>query len=298
METSSTPLLAAAMDEDPAIDEPGMRELVEEIHQRSGHDFSHYAAGSRRRRLVALLGSEQLPDLAALRRRLGVDPACLDRVLCALSIPATAMFRDPPVYRALRRLAVTHLATFPIIRVWLAGCATGEEAWSMAILLHEEGLLQRSRLYATDMNRQALASAQSGIFPLAAMQDYTRNYQLAGGGDFSRYYTAAYGSVKFDAVLARHLVFAPHNLAIDRTFNEFHLILCRNVLIYFDDQLQARVHALLHDSLAHLGTLCLGATETMRGTSAMDGYETIDPEHRIYRKIAATPGFSRDRMPS
>lgn len=287
------------MDEDLAFNEREMRELMAEILHRSGHDFLDYAAGSRRRRLAALLTSEGLPDLPALRQRVGVDPACLDRVLAAMSIPATAMFRDPPVYRALRALAVTHLATFPIIRVWLAGCATGEEAWSLAILLQEAGLLHRSRLYATDMNRQALDHAQAGIFPLGTMQEYTRNYQESGGeADFSRYYTAGYGAAKFDRELARNMIFAQHNLAIDGTFNEFHLVLCRNVMIYFNDQLQRRVLGLLHDSLAHLGILCLGNTETLRGTSEIDRYETISADHRLYRKLGSPSGFHRHRIPS
>lgn len=279
------------MEEDARIDEQEVQALVEVVYQRSGHDFRNYAAASRRRRLAVLLSSECLPDLAALSRRMDEEPACLDRVLKALSIPVTAMFRDPPVYLALRSQVLPLLATFPIIRVWLAGCATGEEVWSLAILLQEEGLLQRSRLYATDMNAGALASAKAGIFPLSTMRDYTRNYQLAGGTDFSRYYTAAYDAVKFDAALMRGAVFAQHNLAVDRSFNEFHLILCRNVMIYFDDALRTRVHALLHESLAHLGVLCLGTSETIQGTSYADRYEPIAIEHRLYRKVAA--GTSR-----
>lgn len=287
------------MNEEHTVDEQDVRALVDDIYQRSGHDFRQYAAGSRRRRLMALLANEKLPDLQALRSRLASEPTCLDRVLQALSISATAMFRDPAVYRALRTVVTTHLATFPIIRVWLAGCATGEEVWSVAILLHEAGLLPRSRLYATDMNADSLARAQMGIFPLHLMQEYTRNYQLAGGEDFSRYYTAAYDAVKFDAALARNVVFAQHNLAVDRSFNEFHLILCRNVMIYFDGDLQARVHGLLHESLAHLGVLCLGTTETMRGTPHVDHFEILNRDLRLYRKVgAATGSHSSSRMSS
>ena len=276
------------MEDADAIDERQVQELVELIHQRSGHDFRNYAAASRRRRLSALLSLENLPDLAALRRRLEAEPACLERVLKALSIPVTAMFRDPAVYGTLRTQVLPYLATFPILRVWLAGCATGEEVWSLAILLHEAGLLHRSRLYATDMNAGALATAKSGIFPLSVMQEYTRNYQLAGGGDFSRYYTAAYDAVKFDAALMRGVVFAQHNLAVDRSFNEFHLILCRNVMIYFDDHLRTRVHSLLHDSLVNHGILCLGTSETVFGTPYADRYEPLASEHRLYRKSATS----------
>lgn len=275
------------MDDADGIDEREVGELVEVILERSGHDFRQYAAGSRRRRLSALLRLEDLPDVAALRRRLDVEPACLDRVLKALSVPVTAMFRDPAVYGALRTQVMPYLATFPIIRVWLAGCATGEEVWSLAILLHEDGLLHRSRLYATDMNTAALATAKAGIFPLAVMQEYTRNYQLAGGSDFSRYYTAAYDGAKFDAALVRGVVFAQHNLAVDHSFNEFHLILCRNVMIYFAEELRTRVHGLLHESLVHHGILCLGTSESVFGTPYADRYEPISTEHRLYRKSAA-----------
>jgi chemotaxis protein methyltransferase CheR len=267
--------------------EAGIEALVEDLRQRSGHDFRQYARGSRRRRIESLLTSERLADIAALRLRLRDDPAFIQRVLQALSIPATAMFRDPEVYRAIRERVVPHLATFPIVRVWLAGCATGEEAWSLAVLLHEAGIYPRCRLYATDMNNEALARAAAGIFPLSAMRDYTRNYQQAGGGrDFSSYYTAAYGAAKFDAGLGRNLVFAQHNLAVDRSFNEFHLILCRNVLIYFDDELQARVHQLLHDSLAHLGVLCLGATESLHANPPGNRYQPLDTTLRLYRKVS------------
>jgi chemotaxis protein methyltransferase CheR len=272
--------------------DPEMLGLMEDLLRLSGHDFRNYAAGSRGRRISGLIATAGLADLPALRAKVRDDPAWLDRVLGVLSVPATTMFRDPEVYRAIRTLVVPYLATFPIIRVWLAGCATGEEAWSLAILLHEEGLYHRSRLYATDMNTAALATAQAGIFPITGMQEYTRNYQLSGGRDFSRYYTAAYGSAKLDAGLKRNIVFAPHNLAIDGSFNEFHLVLCRNVMIYFDKVLQARTHALLHDSLAHLGVLCLGITETIRGTPHAHAYQPIDAELRLYRKIA-TPSPAR-----
>jgi chemotaxis protein methyltransferase CheR len=188
------------------------------------------------------------------------------------------------VFRTIRETVIPLLATFPNIRVWLAGCASGEEAWSLAILLHEANLLHRCQLYATDMNTELLANARVGIFPLSTMQENTRNYIGAGGGDFSRYYTAAYDSVKFDPALARSTVFAQHNLAVDQSFNEFHLILCRNVMIYFDDQLHARVHELLYNSLAHLGVLCLGTTESLQGTPRATAYESLVANQPLYRK--------------
>jgi chemotaxis protein methyltransferase CheR len=163
-------------------------------------------------------------------------------------------------------------------------------------LLHEAGIYQRCRLYATDMNSEALARAAEGIFPLSAMRDYTRNYHEAGGtSDFSSYYTAAYGAAKFDAGLKRNLVFAQHNLAVDRSFNEFHLILCRNVMIYFDDALQARVHQLLHDSLAHLGVLCLGATESLHANPPGNRYQPLDATLRLYRKVGGDAQWDGDQ---
>jgi chemotaxis protein methyltransferase CheR len=265
--------------------------LLDEILRRTGHDFRNYARGSRRRRLETLVAAAGLPGVAALRRRLDEEPGFVERLLQALSVPATAMFRDPEVWLALRTRVMPHLATYPTIRVWLAGCATGEEAWSLAILLEEAGLAERSRLYATDINAAALERARAGIFPIAAMQEHTRCYQRSGGqGDFSRYYTAAYANAKFDAGLGRNLVFAQHNLAVDRSFNEFQLILCRNVLIYFDELLQARVHRLLHDSLVHLGVLCLGAQERLDGLPWAGAYQDLDPVHRLYRKVAEPPG--------
>ena len=269
--------------------------LVEDLRQRSGHDFRQYSRDSRRRRIMGFLSAERLTTVTQLRSRLADDPTCLARLLNALSVSVTAMFRDPEVFRVLRTKVIPYLATCPVIRVWLAGCASGEEAWSLAILLHEEGLYERSRIYATDMNAAVLKAARAGIFSIGSMREYTSNYQRAGGSDFAHYYTAAYGFAKFDSALARHMVFAQHNLAVDGSFNEFHLILCRNVMIYFDSALQIRVHQLLYDSLAHSGVLCLGSKESLRPNPDAHRYTVLDAAHRLYRKSdefpGRTPGF-------
>lgn len=264
--------------------------LVDDLFQRSGHDFRQYSRDSRRRRIMGFLSAERLTKVTQLRPRLDDDPTCLARLLNALSVSVTAMFRDPEVFRTIRTEVLPRMATYPVVRVWLAGCASGEEAWSLAILLHEAGLYERSRIYATDMNAAVLETARSGIFSIGMMREYTLNYQRAGGGDFAQYYTAAYGFAKFDSALARHMVFAQHNLAVDGSFNEFHLILCRNVMIYFDSALQIRVHHLLYDSLAHSGVLCLGSKESQRPNPNAHRYAVLNAAHRLYRKTDETPG--------
>jgi chemotaxis protein methyltransferase CheR len=195
------------------------------------------------------------------------------------------MFRDPTFHRALRAKAMPLLRTYPFLRIWNAGCSTGEEAYSLAIALHEEGLLERSRIYATDMNEGALAQARDGAFPLERMQDYTANYLRAGGRrSFSEYYVARRSTAVFDPELARNIVFAQHNLVSDRSFNEFHAIICRNVMIYFGRELQQRVHELFLDSLVPLGLLGLGRKETISAPDQAARYETLDAAERLYRR--------------
>jgi chemotaxis protein methyltransferase CheR len=197
------------------------------------------------------------------------------------------MFRDPSFYRALREKVVPLLRTYPFIRVWNAGCATGEETVSLAIVLAEEGLLERTRIYATDFNAGVVDHARLGEFPLARMKGYTENYLLAGGTrEFSRYYTAKGPVARFSKELLANIVFAKHNLVSDGSFNEFHGILCRNVLIYFGNPLQRRVHELFHDSLVNFGVLGLGHKETIRFTALEHCYEAIDAREKLYRRVA------------
>jgi len=210
----------------------------------------------------------------------------MERLLLDLSINVTSMFRDPTFYVAFREKVVPLLHTYPFTRIWCAGCSTGEEVYSLAIVLEEEGLYERTRIYATDINESVLATARAGIFPLDKMQQYTQNY-IRGGGkhDFSRYYLAAYEAAQFSKELTENVVFAQHNLAMDRAFNQFNVIVCRNVMIYFDKPLQDRVHALFYESLEQFGVLALGHKETLAFTPLADRYEELDPAERIYRKI-------------
>ena len=214
------------------------------------------------------------------------DPAALDRMLLDLSVNVTAMFRDPGFYRTFRDTVVPMLRTYPFIRIWHAGCSTGEEVYSMAILLHEEGLLERARIYATDINEVVLRHARSGIFPLNRMQEYTENYIKAGGTrSFSEYYTAKYDGALFNAALTKNVVFSQHNLVTDQSFSEFNVILCRNVLIYFDKALQERVHQLFYESLSTFGILALGSKESLRFSKFEGCYEPLSAAEKIYRKV-------------
>ena len=197
-----------------------------------------------------------------------------------------AMFRDPGFYRAFRDKVLPQLRTYPFVRIWHVGCSTGEEVFSMAILLREEGLHKRCRIYATDMNEAVLAKAKSGIFPLAAMKEYTKNYLEAGGArSFSEYYTARYDNALFQPSLTENVVFAQHNLVTDGAFNQFNVIWCRNVMIYFNASLQAHVHRLLYISLIPFGLLCLGRKESLRFTPHERDYEALASDDKIYRRI-------------
>lgn len=261
-------------------------DLTAAIFREHDYDFRHYARASLERRLRACLADEELLDFPALQERIVRDPDCMQRVLLRLSIIVTAMFRDPSFFRALRVQAVPWLRTFPTVRSWVAGCSTGEEAYSLALLPQEEGLYERSRVYATDMSAAALAKASAGIYPLAAMKQHTRNYLEAGGsGELSRWYTANYGKAKIGGELKRNLVFAQHNLVTDGVFNEFQMVLCRNVMIYFDRELQAHVHSLIYDSLAMFGILGLGQKESMAFTPHESCYETMDSANKLYKKV-------------
>jgi chemotaxis protein methyltransferase CheR len=259
--------------------------LLEAIFRHYGFDFRSYAFSSIRRRIWKRISAEELPNVTSLQERVLHDPQVMERLLLDLSINVTAMFRDPGFYRAFREQVVPLLRTYPFIRIWHAGCSTGEEVYSMAILLEEEGLLGKSRLYATDINEVVLQQARSGIFPLERMQEYTENYIKAGGKRaFSEYYVAKYDGALFNPALTEHVVFSQHNLVTDRSFSEFNVILCRNVLIYFDKTLQGTVHRLFYDSLVNFGILGLGGKESLKFSQYEDRYEQISSE-KIYRKV-------------
>jgi chemotaxis protein methyltransferase CheR len=260
--------------------------LLEGIFRQYGFDFRSYAFASMRRRLWKRVEAEGLTTLSELQARVLHDSDTMERLLLDLSVNVTAMFRDPNFYSALRTEVVPLLRTYPFIRVWHAGCSTGEEVYSSAILLHEAGLYDRARIYATDINEVVLQQARRGIFPLERMQEYTENYIKAGGTrSFSEYYTAKYDGALFDQKLVRNVVFAQHNLVTDRSFSEFNMIFCRNVLIYFDKELQNRVHSLFYDSLVRLGILCLGSKESLKFSKYEPCYERLGTNEKVYRKI-------------
>jgi chemotaxis protein methyltransferase CheR len=260
--------------------------LLEAVYRRYGFDFREYAQASLKRRLWRRMIAEGLSTVTQLQDRLLHDAACMERLLLDLSINVTAMFRDPPFYVAFRNEVVPALRTYPFTRIWCAGCSTGEEVYSLAIVLQEEGLYDRTRIYATDINEQVLETARSGVLPLDKMKQYTQNYIKAGGTrEFSEYYVAAYDSARFSRALTENVVFAQHNLASDHAFNEFNVIVCRNVLIYFDRTLQDRVHRLFYESLDTFGVLALGHKESVSFTPFTDSYEIVDAAERIYRKI-------------
>jgi chemotaxis protein methyltransferase CheR len=268
-----------------AAEATDIRELLDVVYGRYGFDFRDYAFASIRRRVLSRLDDEGVGTVMELREKLLRDEACMERLLQACAIHVTAMFRDPDFYRVFRAEVVPVLRTYPFIRIWHAGCSSGEEVYSMAIVLEEEGIYDRCRLYATDMSESVLAVARAGIVPLGAMREYTANYMKAGGTRaFSDYYVAKYDGALLNAALRRNIIFAPHNLATDRSFNEFHCILCRNVIIYFNEALQNRVLALLNGSLVERGFLGLGAKETLRFTELEASFNRVGTAEHLYRK--------------
>jgi chemotaxis protein methyltransferase CheR len=260
--------------------------LLEGLYRYYGFDFRNYALASLKRRIWNAIRAERLASVSALQEKVLHDPACLERFLLGLSVHVTAMYRDPSFYLAFRSMVVPLLRTYPFIRIWHAGCSTGEEVYSMAILMQEEGLYHRCRIYATDMSEMVLKKAKAGIYPLDLMQEYTQNYLLAGGKkSFSEYYTAAYDNAIFRSNLKENIIFSQHNLATDGSFNEFNVILCRNVLIYFNQTLQERVHKLLYESLSQFGILGLGRQESLKFTPHERNYEALEKREKLYRRI-------------
>lgn len=260
--------------------------LLEGIFRVYGYDFRDYAASSLRRRIWHRIHALRLPSVSSLQDKVLHDPMEMKALIGSLSVSVTEMFRDPELFQLFRKEVVPYLTALPQIRIWHAGCSTGEEVLSLAILLHEEGLLDRTRLYATDMNEDSLEQARKGLIPLRKMRDYTRNYLTAGGsGEFSEYYTVKSDFAVFQPELLQNAVFAQHNLVTDQSFNEFHVIFCRNVLIYFNKELQDQVHRLIYESLSLKGYLALGNRESINFTHHSDGYQPLNASERLYRKI-------------
>jgi chemotaxis protein methyltransferase CheR len=260
--------------------------LLEGLFRHYGYDFRQYARSSLRRRLWRRVYAESLDSLSGLQERVLHDPAAMDRLLLDLSVNVTSMFRDPTFYAAFRAQVVPMLRTYPFVRIWNAGCSSGEETYSLAIVLLEEGLYDRTRIYATDINEGVLDLARAGSFPADKLGEFEENYRESGGrADFGEYHVVVGDRVRFRRSLRENIVFAQHNLASDRSFNEFHVVVCRNVLIYFAAPLQDRVHELFHESLIRFGVLCLGHKETVRFTSFEERYDELNGRERIYRKV-------------
>ena len=262
-----------------------IRLLVQAVFLRYGHDFRDYAQASLKRRMFQAQQRMGAASISALQERVLHDPQEFAQLLQYLTVPVSEMFRDPAYFLALRRHVVPVLRTYASLKIWVAGCSTGEEPYSLAILLHEEGLLGRTILYATDINHASLEKARQGIFALDAMQGFTRNYQAAGGQrSFSDYYTAAYGGAVLDKRLRDAITFADHSLATDAVFSETQLVSCRNVLIYFNRTLQDRALGLFHESLTHRGFLGLGSKETLDFSAYADRFEPVSRPDRLYRR--------------
>jgi chemotaxis protein methyltransferase CheR len=263
-----------------------IRLLLEGLYLKYGHDFRDYAGAHLKRRLEHRRQTSGLGSYSAMLHRILYDEQFLQQLLIDLSINVTEMFRDPWVYAKLRKAVVPHLKTYPFIRSWHAGCSTGQEVYSMCILLHEEEVnAKRIQVYATDFNDLVLDQARTAIYPIEVVREYTANYQKAGGlASFAEYYTADYESVKITAPLRDRVLFSAHNLATDGVFAEMNIIFCRNVLIYFNKELQNKVMKLFYDSLCPGGFLCLGPKESLRFTEFADKFDIIGDKERIYRK--------------
>jgi chemotaxis protein methyltransferase CheR len=260
--------------------------LLEAVFRLHGYDFRDYAKTSMRRRIANLMKQEAVLTISALQDRVLHDRRCWERVLNGISVNVSAMFRDPSFFLAFRQHAVPVLRTYPFIRIWQAGCSLGEEAYSLAIMLEEEGLYDRSLIYATDINEVSLRQAREAIYPAELMQKYTQNYLQAGGQrSFSEYYTARYDYAMVRPTLQRNIVFSQHNLVSDAPFNEFNVILCRNVMIYFNRGLQERTHSLFHASLAMFGILGLGSRESLRFMPHEHMYEPLVAGEKLYRRV-------------
>ena len=263
-----------------------LQSLFQAVFERYGWDFRSYARASLKRRVVRHMAREKYYNVAALQSAVLTDPAAMNRLFTAITVHVSAMFRDPEFYLAFRRNVVPVLTTYPYLRLWVAGTLHGRGGLLLAILLDEAGLYAKSRIYATDISDVVVDQARSGIYSLAQIREFTLNHQAAGGTrPFGEYYTADSENAVLRPYLRSNIVFAVHNLAGDASFNEFHVIFCRNVMIYFDWSLQNRVHALFYNSLMTYGYLGLGRSESIRFSKHETDYETLGDTQRLYRKI-------------
>lgn len=260
--------------------------LLDALYKWYGYDYRSYAYSSIRRRIWHRVYGEKLTTITGLQEKVLHDPACTKRLISDFSINVTEMFRDPLFFANFREKVVPILRTYPSIRIWHAGCSTGEEVYSMAILLQEEGLYDKTKIYATDINADVLKVAKTGIYPLDNMKKFTNNYIKSGGKQaFSDYYSVENSRVRFYPFLLKNVLFAQHNLVTDGSFNEFNVIFCRNVLIYFNKSLQTKVHDLFYRSLGMFGILGLGDKETISYTALSDSYKLVAENQKLYQKI-------------
>lgn len=260
--------------------------ILDDVLELYGYDFKNYSRASLKRRITRLISNDRFLSFAEFRYRLRNDKEYFNRFVEQVTVNVTEMFRDVTFYKTLREEILPKLATWPFIRIWHAGCSTGEEVYSMAILLHEAKLLQKTLLYATDINPAVLETVRAGIFPLNQMKQYSENYILSGGKtDFSSYYTAQYNAAKFTDFLGKRIVLSTHNLVSDSSFNEFQLILCRNVMIYFDKPLQDKVLQLFYNSLEMFGYLGLGSKESLKFSAVYKNFVQIENREKIWRKV-------------
>jgi len=260
--------------------------LLNSIQIKYGYDFTEYAEASVIRRIVHFMNSNNISLVHQLEKKLIQNENFFAHFIQEFTVNVTEMFRDPVFYKSLRENIVVRLATYPFIKIWIAGCSTGEEVYSLAILLKEEGLLERAVIYATDINQKCLQAAKEGVFPIDRMKSYTTNYQKSGGKkSFSDYYIAKYDSVLLDKSLRQNIVFSIHNLAVDKSFNEFQLILCRNVLIYFNQHLQNKVINLFYESLCPFGFLALGNKESLLFSERKNNFADVDRKERIFTRM-------------
>ena len=267
------------------VTDDDIEDILSDTMEVYGYDFSGYSRASLRRRIVRLYSMDDFSNFAAFRLQLRSDITYFSRFLEQITVNVTEMFRDPEFYQVLRTRVLPVLGTYPFIRIWIAGCSTGEEAYSITIILKELNLLHKSLIYATDINEKVLSKAAKGYFPLQKMQTYTENYLQSGGDkDFSNYYSANYNLAKFNNELKEKIIFSTHNLANENSFNQFQLILCRNVLIYFERELQIKVLELFNNSLENLGYIGLGTKESLEYSSISKKYERLNGA-KIWRKI-------------
>lgn len=273
------------MDKNLTLQQIEIRILLEAVYLRYGYDFSGYTQDTLTRRIVQMLSKDGLSSISEITKKVLHEPKYFEKFVYEISITVTEMFRDPSVYLAIRQKVIPVLKTYPFINIWHAGCATGQEVYSMAILLKEEGLYDRTRIYATDINDAALSAAKDGIYQAEQIPLYTQNYQRAGGtASFADYYHAKYNHAKIDKSLRKNITFANHNLVTDKVFAEMHLILCRNVFIYFSKNLQNHVFKLFRDSLCRGGVLCMGSSESLSFSDVEADFEPVVENEKIYRK--------------